>query len=487
MSISGSLGSAFTGLTAAARGAEIVSQNLANALTEGYGRREVMLAARSLGGAGAGVQVAGVSRTVDLALLGDRRLADAAQSRDSGLRDFHARLEELVGAPGAPGALSTRLAAFDAALVAAASRPDSGSRLEAVVAAATDLTRQFATISRGIDESRQRADAAIAAEVGALNTALARIAELNADIRAATAGGRDASALADERQRLVDRVAESVPLRELPREGGVIALVTTGGAVLLDGPAPEIGFTPTPTITPDMTLGSGALSGLTFRGQPVAAAAAGGLFGGGRLGALFTIRDDLAPAAQARLDAVARDLVERFEAPAADPTRAPGAPGLFTDRGAAFAAADEVGLAGRLDLNALVDPGRGGALWRLRDGLGAAAPGPVGQAAGLAALLAALETPRSPASGGFAGGAYGAGALAAELLSGFGGARQAAEGALAHAGARAEALRAAELAGGVDTDAELQRLLEIEKAYAANAKVIGAAEAMLDRLMEIGR
>ena len=485
MSISGSLSNAFSGLTAAARGAEVISQNLANVLTEGYGRRELILSTLSLGGAGAGVQVEGVARVVNQVVLTDRRLADAALSSQEALRDFHASVESLVGAPGEPGSLSSRLEEFEAALVAAASRPDAGPRLDAVLTAATSLADQFGAISDGIQEQRMAADAAVAGEVDRLNAALKRIVELNSDIRAELASGRDPSAFMDERQRLIDSVSEIVPVREIPRENGMVALISAGGAVLLDGLAGEGEFTPTATITPDMTLASGALSGLGFRGQPTTASATAGFLGGGALGALLTIRDELAPAAQARLDAVARDLVERFEDPAADPTRASGAPGLFTDRGAAFSAADEVDLAARLAVNAAVDPARGGALWRLRDGLGAAAPGPVGQAAGLNALAQALTALRTPVSGGFVGGARSAAGLAAELLSGVGVARQTAESGLAYASARAEALKSAELAGGVDSDQELQQLLLVEQAYSANARVVAAAEAMLDRLMEI--
>lgn len=483
MSISSALSNAFAGLTAAARGAEVVSQNLANVQTEGYGRRELELSTRHLGGAGGGVRIEGVTRNVDSALIGSRRLADAAAARDRGIASFLSRVEAAVGAPGEPGSLGSRVAGFEAALVAAAARPDTAPRLEAVVEAARSLIGVFAAITRTIQEERMAADAAVAAEVSRLEGALARIAELNHDIRVERSSGRDPSGLMDERQKLIDLVSAIVPVREVAREGGQVALFTTGGAVLLDGPPAEIGFRPTPTITADMTLASGALAGLTFRGMPATAGLSSGLLGGGTLGALLTIRDELAPAAQARLDALARDLVERFEA--ADATLPPGAPGLFTDQGAAFSAMDEVGLAGRLTLNPAADPSAGGALWRLRDGLGAAAPGPVGEAAGLHDLLGALNALRVPASGGFAGGARTLQGLAGEMLSAIGVARQSAEGELAHSAARQEALVAAELASGVDSDQELQRLLLIEKAYAANARVISVAEAMLDRLMEI--
>ncbi len=485
MSISGSLANAFSGLTAASRGVEVVSQNLANVSTDGYGRRELQLSARNLGGAGSGVRVEGVTRAVNQTILSDRRLADAAQSRDQGLRDFFANIEASVGAPGDPGALSTRLADFEASLISASSRPDTAPRLESVLRTAESLTRQFRSVSDSIQEQRMAADASIAEQVNRLNSSLSRIAELNRDIRVEVASGRDGTAFMDERQRMIDQVSAIVPVREVARDDGQVALFTTGGAILLDGLPAEIGFTPVANITPDMSIGSGALSGLTLRGLPVDASASSGLLGGGSLGTQFTIRDDLAPEAQSQLDALARDLVERFEAPTADPTLTPGDPGLFTDRGGAFVAADEVGLSARLTINALADPAQGGALWRLRDGLGATSPGPVGQSAGLDALTGALSTLKTPGSGDFAGGARTASGLAGEFLTAIGTTRQSAESDLAYSMTRQETLKTAELAGGVDSDQELQQLLLIEQAYSANARVISAAEAMLDQLMGI--
>ncbi len=485
MSISGSLSNAFSGLTAAARGVEVVSQNLSNAMTEGYGRREVVLSSNSLGGVGAGVRVDGVVRVVNQHVISDRRLAEASLVRDKTIGRALAEIETAIGLPGEPGSLATRLTEFESALSLAASRPDSETRLEAAVRAATGVISSFNQIANTIQTERTKADSAIAEQVGRLNSALERIAELNQDIRTQTSANRDPGGLVDERQRLIDQVSAIVPVRELPRENGQVALVSTGGAILLDGPPGKLDFTPAALITADTTPASGALSGLTLRGQPVEALARTGVLGGGSLGALFSIRDEIATSAQMRLDAVARELVERFEDPGVDPSRAPGDPGLFSDNGAVLDASNEVGLSSRLSVNVLVDPSQGGAVWRLRDGLGAATPGPVGQAAGLNALVGALREPRVAASGGFGSGLRSAASLGAELISGIGSSRQAVEGEIAYSRARHEALRSAELADGVDTDQELQRLLLIEQAYSANARVVAVAEAMLDRLMEI--
>ena len=485
MSINGTLSSALSGLTTAARAAEVVSSNIANAMTEGYGRRELQTVSRAVGTAGHGVRVTGVLRHSDPILLGDRRMAEAGSGARNSAASFLKRLEGVLGTPDSATSLGGRIAAFDAALIEASSRPESEARLSRVAETAKALAAHLATASNDIQTARAQADTRINTEVAQLNTALARIADLNGQIRSNFGIGRDASALVDQRQQLIDGISGIIPLREVPRGTGQIALFTTGGAVLLDGAAAEIGFSPVGVIIPGMTQASGALSGLTINGRPVSTAAEGSLIAGGSMAANFAVRDDLAPQAQSRLDAVARDLIDRFAAPGVDATRAPGAAGLFTDAGTAFLPVNETGLAQRLQLNTAVDPGRGGALWRLRDGLGATVPGPAGDARLLKDLQTALAAPRNPASGGFMAGARSHATLAADMLSGVSQSRLTAEGEASFANARLDTLRQMELEGGVDTDSEMQSLMLIEQAYAANARVMTAVDDMIQTLLGI--
>ncbi|GAB4386326.1 flagellar hook-associated protein FlgK [Albidovulum sp.] len=482
MSLSATLANALSGLTATSRRAEVVSSNVSNALTEGYARRELNLSAQSLGGTGAGVRIDGVTRSVNTALLTDRRLADAAAGNSQNRTAFLTRIEELIGTPDDAGSLSARLAELDAALVQASSRPDSQARLQTVIDSANRLTAHLNTLSDGIQQERMDADAAIARQVATLNESLAGIDRLNAEILTQRASGRDATALMDQRQRLVDRVAEIVPVREVARDHDQISLFTTGGAILLEGNPATIGFAPVGVITADMTLASGALSGLTINGMPVPSGD-DGVLGGGTLGAMLAIRDDLAPKAQAQIDAFARDLIARFEDPAVDATLAPGQAGLFTDAGQPLDPLLEEGLAGRIELNALVDPAQGGALWRLRDGLGAAAAGNVGNATLLDALRGALIAPRVPASGTFIGAQRTAHGLAADVLSSVASDRQGAETRQSYAVARQEALTELFLADGVDTDAEMQELLLVEQAFAANARVVQTVDDLIQQLI----
>ncbi len=93
MTISGALSNALSGLTAASRSAEVVAANIANATTEGYAARTLVLSSHSIGG----VAIQGVQRSIEPSLLADRRLADAEQGETIWFRST------IAGGPTSPG------------------------------------------------------------------------------------------------------------------------------------------------------------------------------------------------------------------------------------------------------------------------------------------------------------------------------------------------------------------------------------------------
>ncbi|WP_432448701.1 flagellar hook-associated protein FlgK [Aliiroseovarius marinus] len=485
MSIAGAMSNALSGLGANARAAEVVSSNVANAMTEGYGARSLALSTRSLDGSGSGVRVEGVMRHVDEALIGDRRLADASVAYGDSLSSFLTDLESALGTPDKPGSLSARVAQFEASLIEAAAYPDSEAALSSTLAAAKGIASHLNSTSDMVQTARLEADREIAVQVETLNQGLKDVQVLNTKIREATMRGVDPSGMMDLRQQKIDEIASIVPMKQISRDGNQVALISTGGAILLDGKAAELSFSTVNLIVPEMTIASGALSGLQINGRSIETSGARSPIAGGSLAAQFEIRDEVAIQSQTRLDAVARDFVERFQDSSVDPTTAPGAAGLFTDAGAVFDAADELGLSSRLEVNTLVDPDQGGALWRIRDGLGAAVPGNVGDSSLINSLADALSNKRVPASGDFLGAARSAGGLTADLLTLVGSDRKAAQSELSFASAQQSSLKQMELSQGVDTDAEMQKLMLIEQAYAANAQVISAADEMLQAILQL--
>lgn len=485
MSISNAMANALTGLNAVSRAADVVSSNVANAMTEGYGRREIELTSHQVGKTGSGVAVVGVSRYYDPAITSERRTADGEVALEDRRANFYEAFTAAMGQPDEENSIAGRITGLETALIEAASRPDSEARLTSILDAATGLTTQINDAADNLENIRMQADMDIGQTIDFLQTSLEQVVDLNVAIQKQISRGYDANALLDQRQTLVDQISELIPVNEVQKNNGMIALYTSGGATLVDSKAATLEFTPTPTITPDMTLENGALSGLTINGLAVSTDAQKGAIAGGKLSGLFEVRDELAPTAQVQLDALARDLIERFQTVDADSTLTVGAPGLFTDAGNALDTLDEEGLSGRISVNSLVDPGEGGILWKLRDGIGAVAEGDQGDATILKSLADALQTNRVASSGSLTSTERSALGFASDVYS-LGKTNQLkAESDLTFATARQETLHSIELENGVDTDYEMQKLLVIEQAYAANAKVIQTIQTLMDQLMGI--
>lgn len=483
MSISVTLSNALTGLTASSRSAQIVSNNVANALTEGYARREIELSARGVGGVGAGVTIDGVRRIVDENVLRERRLSSAALSNSTEKNNFFQTAINVLGEPQDPASMVARAAEFDRALLAATSRPESDAVLFDVLNAAKSLVQKFNDASNEIQQARMDADRAIGRDVRFLNASLEQIAELNAQILRAKGTDQDYPSLLDNRQRLVDEISGLVPIRQLSRENDTIALYTSTGALLVDVYPSTFEFQETSPITADMTIASGALSALTVNGTALDTVGENSPMAGGKLASLFAVRDELAPDLQSNIDALAYDLISRFEDPTLDTSLTPGDPGLFTDNGGALNPANTIGLADRLELNSLVNPDNGGELWRLRDGLGAAAPGPVGDASLLAGIQQRLGDVQASVGGTLPASDRTFSNFADDITSLAGQSSYISEQEVSFEQARFTGLNEAILADGVDTDQELQELLLIEQAYAANARVIRTADELIQLLI----
>lgn len=480
MSLSGALSNAASGLAINARTAALVSSNISNALTEGYGRRSLQVVSNSATTFG-GARAIGVARETDTGLIADRRLADAQFGYRDALQQNAVRLEDLVGPATEPWSLAGRLRALDAALISASADPSSVQRLNLLAQSARDVATKFNDISSGIQTARQDAETRISDLVAQLNSGLAQISDLNASIVKFEGQGRDPSSLLDQRQIAIDAVSGIVPVRVLKRDDSSVALYSAGGAVLLDGTPPTFSFTSSNAIAPQMTVSSGLLSGLTRDGRPVDISP-DGMLRGGALAAQFEIRDEVTVTLQARLDGMARDLAERFGPGGADTTLLPGDTGVFSDLGSAFAPASEVGFSERIALNPIVAPGAS-TIWKLRDGLNTATPAVAGDATLINAYATLLSETRAPGSPSLLGRSTSFSLHVSDLTSGLSAARVAQDRAQDFARSTQLALREREMATGVDSDIELQVLMKVEQNYAANAQVVRAVDSMLQELL----
>ncbi len=483
MNMSTALNNALGGLSAASRGAAVVSGNIANALTPGYARRSLELATSTV--SGIGVRVVGITRHQDPVLIANRRATDADLMAAKTVAQFHSSYEKLLGSADDATSVSARLAQFESSLITAASLPGSAQRLDQAARAGATLSTALNTASEGVRQMRSDADRTIGKQVDTLNQTLKDIEKLNARIPAVRNSGGDIGALLDQRQILVDQVNELVPVSAIARNSDQISLYSDGGLILLEGTAAEFSFSTTGDTMPHMTVGNGLLSGLEINGRPVRVSGEFAQIRGGALMAQFSVRDELTVEAQADLDAVARDLIERFETTGLDPTAAATDPGVFTDDGSRFDPVSETGLASRISLNVVVDPDAGGDSWKLRAGLGALTPGAPGDASQLQAFGAVLTDSRPAPSVGFGTGTMRAAEIAEALLSKAGANAHTADQRSSFAANAQLEMQKVVADQGVDSDAELQRLMQIEQAYAANARIVAVVDELMDTLLRL--
>lgn len=483
MSLSISLSNALSGLGVASRSAQVVSDNIANATTEGYSRREVQSSARQLGGAGAGVQFDGVQRIVNQTIVNERALASSALGSSETLSVFSLEALRVLGEPQEASSVVSVFANLEQALLEAESRPESNARLYDVLANLNSVAEKLNASSAETQRIRVRADTEIATAVETLNSNLQQLAELNNQVLRARATNQDYPALLDEQQRLLDTIGEFLPIKTFPRENDTIAVYSTTGARLLDSQTATFSFTPTKTITPDMTSVSGALSGLILDGTSIETGTENAPIGEGRLSALFEVRDSLAPELQSNLDALARELISRFEDPAIDPTLLPGDTGIFTDNGSVLNLANVVGLAARLQVNSAIDPEAGGELWRIRDGLNAATEGPAGNASLINSLSSTLNIPRNETGYSFDTGEASMSARISDFTANQGKKAVFGENRYVFNKNLFASLNDQVLSQGVNIDQELQKLLLIEQSFAANARVIQVTDDLMQILV----
>lgn len=489
MTLSRALSSAHSGLVSTSFRAEISAGNIANANTPGYVRREAITTEHTIGGRGNGVRVAGVSRDVDPGLMRLRRESDASVARSSLLAQTYNQLNTELGTPDQDVGLFASLSNLESVIKEFAATPESPALQNGMLQAGRELINQFNALSNYTSVLRENADRNIGKAVETVNTALHDLHNLNRDFAGLDSNSAEAASLEDQRQGLIDTISEIIPVRELPQDDGRIELITTTGIILVSGVVQELSFTPANSIPPTVSYndGSNVLSGLAVGDQNLTPASGGNFaLTSGTLAGYFSIRDNIVPTFSTQLDTLAGDLITRFSDDTLDTSKAPGAPGLFTDNGNAFDPLNLEGVAGRLSLNAAVDPSQGGTLTRLRDGIGATAEGPVGNSDLINGYLDKLNDPSGAPTGTGLTGTHTFSELLAGVTSLVGENRVRHDALNASAASRNTLLSDAEIQkSGVNTDFEMQTLLLVEQAYAANARVIQTVSDMFDRLLAI--
>ena len=434
---------AASGARAARAALDVTAQNIANAQTEGYVRRNAQVEEVATAGgllrmgdiSLSGVRVTGINRNADMFRQAEVRRTGSdlarADTELSGLKTIESAIEQ--------SGVYDSIVEFEAALQQLSSNPTDPSLRAAVMGGADRLASTFNIAASGLDAAGEGLRFEAGAAVDEANVIGGELARVNLRLARAGAGSSDQATLLDQRDKLLERLSGITSISTSFDASGAVT-VSTGGQTLVTG-----GETATLSMAtaPDGTV--------AFAVDGTAVTLAGGSLAGTGL-ALAEAAD-----VRARLDALADGIAGTINTAQAGGVALDGSPGqpIFAGSGAA-------GMKAVLADGAALATAPAGAPAGSRDG------------SNLAALRQALDT---------SGAASGANALLFDISSRVAG-RTITRDALGAIASSAQATLQQQ--AGVDLDTEAANLMRFQQAFQASGRAMQVASDIFQTLVGIG-
>lgn len=305
-----SLDAALSGLRAAQRQLDTISNNISNASTPGFTRKILPTQTLVVGGVGMGVELNAIMRSVDKNLIRDMMKQTSVSSGATVTANFLDRIQSFHGASEAASSISAKIGKLGDAFSTLSSDPNSTTQLANTVAQARQVADTFNSFTKLMNDMKNETEDKISAGVAEVNNQLKVIASLNVQIQNLTAAGKSAADLEDKRDMAVAQVSKYIEVTTVTDSNNKMVVMTKQGQPLVDGDAKQLFFTKSSQDANTYYPGGGA-DGLHI-GYITGTEVPQGQIGG-ELGALFSLRDDTLPTYQAQMDEMAQKLAFRFE------------------------------------------------------------------------------------------------------------------------------------------------------------------------------
>lgn len=306
-----SLNAALSGLKAAQSALNTVSTNIANASTPGYTRKILPQETVLIGGMGVGVKTGGLIRNVDTTLLKDIFKQTSISQGALVKQTYLDRIQDFHGASEAEQALSAKIGRLEDAFANLSASPNDSLLLSQVVNAATTVANSFNDFSELINDLRTQTETEISTYAGEVNIQLEKIAALNIQISNQYHAGQSTADLEDQRDIALRSVSEYMQVSTYVNQDNVMVVSTKQGQLLADTSAQRLVFNQNVNMSATDYYPGGNLSGLHINsagGIEITSTAIGG-----KIGALFDMRDNTLPTYQAQIDELAQKMAERLD------------------------------------------------------------------------------------------------------------------------------------------------------------------------------
>ncbi|MEO8300471.1 MAG: flagellar hook-associated protein FlgK [Rhizomicrobium sp.] len=315
MSLNGIAASAISALKTNSAALGVVANNVANLNTPGYARRIVNQQTLSAGGQLMGVDIATIQRVSNQFLVQEQLAANGSASQYDTMAGLFSQLNGLLGSPGDKQSLAGQLTDLASAFATASQAPTSSAGRTGVMNALTNLAQTFSNVSGTISSLRSQVDQQAVNAIASTNTLIKQIYDLNTEIKAASAGGNQASALVDQREVVLGDLAKVMGIKTSNNGDGSVNVSTADGVNLVSNTYAQLSYAGSAqngaysSITiQDKNPASGQMIGTAFALDPHLA--------GGSLKGLVDMRDQVLGGLSQTLGNLAQQTALAFNAQA---------------------------------------------------------------------------------------------------------------------------------------------------------------------------
>ncbi|MEM7288884.1 MAG: flagellar hook-associated protein FlgK [Pseudomonadota bacterium] len=485
MTLSTAIRTANSSLSSHAQHISNISRNISGIGDPTYVRRNTDVLTTTLGGTRVETQRY-VNRSVYTAMISSQ--ADTARAEV--LSVGYNRLSGLQGTNSFTFSPAKLLGDLQQSVDFAASAPADSAALTTMIEQARTVANTMNSHYSEVLSMKEVADKEIGQSVERINLLLGQIQQANEEVVNGTLVGTDVFDSMDNRDRLINELSEEIGIKVISGENNSTIITTTSGAMLFESVPREVSFEATASYGANTVGNELIIDGLTVSGPNATLK-----IDTGKIAGNLELRDEVLTAQQNQLDEIARGLIEIFAEEDGTGGGKPPLAGLFTWNGGPAIPTTGVlsaGIASSITLNPLADTQTGGDPTLIRDGALNGDPdyqyntagGPafsdrlydISAAFDVTATFDAItELPSSQSLNSFA-------SSAVDFLN----SQRAAS--LNEYSYRAELStqfqQAMQNETGPNLDYEMSRLLEVERAYQATARVISTVDEMLATLLQ---
>jgi flagellar hook-associated protein 1 FlgK len=209
---------------------DLIGQNLANINTPGYRTQTPNLTELIAGGIGSGVTIGSITNQ-------DSALADSAVTRNTyETASTTAQLQPLqqIQALLTPGSssLDTQISQLQSDVTELTASPDSTAQRQAVINDLSNISTTVNNLSGNLDLLRVNVGNQASQVVSQINQLAPQIATLNGQIQNLEISGQNANSLIDQRDQLINQLAQYADVRTVAQPYGVTNVVAAGVPVV---------------------------------------------------------------------------------------------------------------------------------------------------------------------------------------------------------------------------------------------------------------